>query len=103
MATKKKPEVSEEELEQEVPGEAEEKPAKKDKWAQMETVTTPRKQKHDYYYVCVNDRRFEIPADGKPHEMPLPIAEVLQQTIEAEYAAQDFAEGLPNRGEPNQK
>ena len=39
----------------------------------------------------------EIPADGKPHEMPRPIAEVLRQSIEAENAAQDFAEGLPNR------
>lgn len=98
MATKKKPEVSEEEaLEQEVPAEAEEKPAKVNKWDQMETVVTPRKQKHDYYYVCVNDRRFEIPADGKPHEMPRPIAEVLRQSIEAENAALDFAEGLPNR------
>ena len=48
MATKKKPEVSEEEaLEQEVSAEAEEKPVKEDKWAQMETVVTPRKQKHD--------------------------------------------------------
>lgn len=73
-------------------------PVKQSEWDIMETVMTPRKSKHDYYYVCVNDRRFEIPADGKTHEMPLPIAEVLRQTIEAENAAQDFAESIPNRG-----
>ena len=74
----------------------EQKPASK--WDQMETVMTPRKSKHDYYYVCVNDRRFEIPADGKAHEMPHPIADILRQTIEAENAAQDYAESMPNRG-----
>ena len=78
--------------------EATEEPAKVNKWDIMETVMTPRKSKHDYYYVCVNDRRFEIPADGKAHEMPHPIAEVLRQTIEAENAAMDYAESIPNRG-----
>ena len=100
MATRKKTEVTEEVLDQaEVIEEAaeEEKPAVKSKWDEMKTVRTPRKSKHDFYYVCVNDRRFEIPADGKEHEMPLPIAEVLLQTLDAEAAADDFAEGVPNR------
>jgi len=101
MATRKKTEVTEELLEQaeviEEAEAAEKVPAKVDKWAIMETVRTPRKSKHDFYYVCVNDRRFEIPADGKEHEMPHPIAEVLRQTLDAEAAADDFAEGVPNR------
>ena len=101
MATRKKTEVTEEVLEQaEVNEEAAEEtaePVAKSKWDEMETVRTPRKSKHDFYYVCVNDRRFEIPADGKEHEMPLPIAEVLRQTLDAEAAADDFAEGVPNR------
>ena len=100
MATRKKTEVSEEMLEQPEAieeAEAAEEPAAKSQWDIMETVRTPRKAKHDFYYVCVNDRRFEIPADGKEHEMPKPIAEVLQQTLDAEAAADDFAEGVPNR------
>lgn len=100
MATRKKTEVTEEVLEQaeviEEAAETAEEPAKS-KWDEIETVRTPRKSKHDFYYVCVNDRRFEIPADGKEHEMPLPIAEVLRQTLDAEAAADDFAEGVPNR------
>lgn len=98
MATKKKAEVTEEEVLEQAEAEgtvAEEKPASK--WDEKKTVMVPRKSKWDYYYVCVNDRRFEIPADGKAHEMPLPIAEVLEQTLEAENVAQDFAEGIPNR------
>ena len=100
MATRKKTEVTEEVLEQaEVIEEAAEtaEETAKSKWDEIETVRTPRKSKHDFYYVCVNDRRFEIPADGKEHEMPLPIAEVLRQTLDAEAAADDFAEGVPNR------
>ena len=100
MATRKKTEVTEEVLEQaeviEEAAETAEEPAKS-KWDVIVTVRTPRKSKHDFYYVCVNDRRFEIPADGKEHEMPLPIAEVLMQTLDAEAAADDFAEGVPNR------
>lgn len=104
MAAKKNT-APEEEILQEAPAvpETEAKPEKTEepkvnKWDQMETVRVPRKSKHDFYYVCVNDRRFEIPADGKEHEMPHPIAEVLRQTIEAEYAAEDFAEHIPNKG-----
>ena len=98
MAAKKNT-TSEDEILQEAPAvpEKTEEP-KANKWDQMETVRVPRKSKHDFYYVCVNDRRIEIPADGKEHEMPHPIAEVLRQTIEAEYAAEDFAEHIPNKG-----
>ena len=99
MATRKKTEVPEEELEQEeeIREDAEEVNRPASAWDIKVTVRTPRKSKHDFYYVCVNDRRFEIPADGKEHEMPKPIAEVLQQTLDAEAAADDFAEGIPNR------
>ena len=99
MATRKKTEVPEEALEQEeeIREDAEEVNEPASAWDIKVTVRTPRKSKHDFYYVCVNDRRFEIPADGKEHEMPKPIAEVLQQTLDAEAAADDFAEGIPNR------
>ena len=97
MAAKKNT-APEDEILQEAPAVPEKEEPKVNKWEQMETVRVPRKSKHDFYYVCVNDRRFEIPADGKEHEMPHPIAEVLRQTIEAEYAVEDFAEHIPNKG-----
>ena len=98
MATKKKAEVTEEVLEEELEETvAEAEPAEEDPWKQKVQVRVPRKQKGDYFYVCVNDRRFEIPADGMVHEMPQPIAEVLEATIDAENRALDFAEGIPNK------
>lgn len=69
----------------------------KDPWDEKVTVRVPRKPKGEYFYVCVNDRRFEIPANGLEQEMPRPIAEVLEQSIQAEYKAEDYAAGIPNR------
>ena len=91
MATKKTEEVK--------PAEEETVEVKtRNAWDETKSVRVPRKQKGDYFYVCVNDRRFEIPADGKTVELPLPVAEILEQTLEAEYAAEDYAANLPNRG-----
>lgn len=67
-------------------------------WDIMVTRQIPRKQKGNFFYICVNDRRFEIPAKGQTETLPLPIAEVLGQQIAAEYAADDYAANMPNRG-----
>lgn len=69
----------------------------KDPWKEMLKVRVPRRPKGEYFYVCVNDRRFEIPANGMEQEMPRPVAEVLEQSIQAEYKAEDYAAGIPNR------
>lgn len=50
------------------------------------------------YYVCVNDRRFQIPANGKTQSLPKPIAEVLKASLEAENAAEEYMESMPNKG-----
>lgn len=97
MASKKAAEIVEE-----VPAVTAEEPVKaeapaKDPWDEKVKVRVPRKPKGEYFYVCVNDRRFEIPANGIEQEMPRPIAEVLQQSIEAEYKAEDYAAGIPNK------
>lgn len=68
-----------------------------DPWTEMVKVRVPRRPKGEYFYVCVNDRRFEIPANGMEQEMPRPVAEILNQSIEAEYRAEDYAAGIPNR------
>lgn len=65
-------------------------------WELTKEVIVPRKAKGDdqSWFVCVNDRRFAVPANGRRQILPLPVAEVLEKAVEAEYAAEDFAEGL---------
>ena len=108
MATKKqqtepKPEEIMEETAAAEP--AEKKPAKPaiiDEWAEEVEMIVPRKMKGDdpQYYVCVNDRRFYVPANGKRQKLPKPIAEVLQQSLEAEMEAEEFADSIPNKTGP---
>lgn len=76
---------------------------KKDPWAEEVEIIVPRKPKSEdqFYYVCVNDRRFSIPADGKKQRMPAPIAKVLQMGIDAEYKAEDFANEMSRQAAEN--
>ena len=97
MATKKTAEaVNEETIDQEEPTA---KKAPKDEWDEEIEMLVPRKPKGDdpQYYVCVNDRRYMIPANGKMQKLPRPIAEVLQESLAAEAEADDYADSLPNR------
>lgn len=93
-----------EELQEEAP--AEEKPAKKAKaaepkseWDEKVEMIVPRKPKGEdqQYYVCVNDVRYAVPANGKMQKLPRPVAEILQDAIEADYKADEFADNIPNR------
>jgi hypothetical protein len=97
MATKKtdKP-VNEEVLEAEET--AQEEPVK-DVWEQEVEMVVPRKPRGDdhQYYVCVNDRRYLIPADGRVQKLPRPVAEVLKESLEAEAEAEEYADRIPNR------
>ncbi len=63
-----------------------------DPWAEEVEVRVPRARAGEppYYYVCVNDRRYQIPADGRKQKMPRPIAEVLEDSINAEFEADKF-------------
>lgn len=95
MATKKTvTEPVEEVLEE---GQAE---APKSAWDEEIEMLIPRKPKGEesYYYVCVNDRRFEIPASGTMQKLPKPIALVLQDSLAAEIKAEEFADSIPNNG-----
>ena len=91
MATKKNPAEAEEMIQ------AEETPEVKDSWSEMVEMIVPRKPKGEdqSYYVCINDRRFLVPADGKMQKLPKPVAEVLRDSLEAEVKADDFADSMP--------
>lgn len=102
MATKRtvKTENEEQLLEQQAEEpEKETESGMKDPWDETVDMVVPRKPKGDdqQFYVCVNDRRYMVPADGKMQTLPQPVAEVLQAAIQAEYAAEDFADHIPNR------
>jgi hypothetical protein len=88
--------------------EAQEAPVKEaakpvDEWDETVEMVVPRKPKGEdqQYYICVNDRRFMVPADGKVQALPRPVAEILQESVQAEYAADDFADHIPNRSGDN--
>ena len=76
---------------------AEETPEVKDSWSETVEMIVPRKPKGEEqsYYVCINDRRFLVPADGKMQKLPKPVAQVLQDSLEAEIKADDFADSMP--------
>ena len=67
-----------------------------DPWAEEIDVFVPRfrKGEDEFYYVCVNDRRFSVPRNGKTQKLPRPIGEVLIMGMEAENKAQDTAESI---------
>lgn len=92
MATRK--ETAAEEVKTEV--KPAEEPAVKDEWDEKVEIRVPRAKagEANYYYVCVNDRRYQIPADGKKQSLPRPIAELLEQSIEAEYEADRYADRM---------
>lgn len=87
---------------QAAPAEEAEEP-KKDEWSQLVDVIVPRKPKGEdpNFYICVNDRRFYIPANGKVQQLPLPVAEVLAASLEDEGKAEDYMDSMPNRDGSN--
>lgn len=84
--------------------EAEKKaPAVVDEWAEEIEMIVPRKPKGEEqsYYICINDRRFQVPANGKMQKLPKPVALVLKDSLEADAEADDFMDHIPNRSGEN--
>ena len=113
MATKKTVEVKAEDIIEAMEDQEPEGPigdkgpegprAKVDAWDEKVNVIVPRKPhgEEQQYYICVNDRRFVVPANGKQQALPRPIAEVLVSSLEAESEAEDFVDKIPNRNGEN--
>jgi hypothetical protein len=79
-------------------------PKIRDAWDETVEMIVPRKPKGEdqQYYICVNDRRYMVPANGRMQSLPRPIAEVLQESLDAEREADDYADSLPNKNGPEQ-
>lgn len=70
--------------------------SKTDPWKVFVNVRVPRKMGagDDDFWVAVNGRTAQIPANGQVQEMKLPFAMALMDALEAEEKAIEFAEGL---------
>lgn len=67
-----------------------------DPWTIKVNVRAPRRSgKEDpWYWICVNGQGVQIPADDKYHEVKLPWAEVLVDTLDAERSAEKFQDSI---------
>ena len=67
-----------------------------DEWKIKVKVRVPRKMGagDDDFWIVVNGRSVQIPANGEVQEMALPYAMALMDALEAEEKAIEFAEGL---------
>lgn len=65
-------------------------------WDVKVSVRVPRRPvgEDSSYWVNVNDRSAQIPANDQIQEMKLPFAEVLMNHLKAENAARDFADNI---------
>jgi len=68
----------------------------KDPWQITVNIRAPRKSGKDdpWYWLNVNGRSVQVPADDKFHELKLPWAETLINSLEAEKYAEDFQDKL---------
>ena len=74
-----------------------------DEWNQFVTINVPRhgKGQEKYFFVSVNHRTCQIPADGKYHKIRKPFAEILMMSLEAEAEAERYAEeDVPHDSSP---
>ena len=105
MATKSKAAPAEETVQAAEPEEKAVKQEEKkyDPWAEEIEMIVPRKPKGEeqFYYICVNDRRFQVPADGKMQKLKKPVAEILKDSLEADWQADEYADHIPNRDGSN--
>ena len=65
-----------------------------DAWGETVSIRVPaRRDSNDkYYWLCVNGRSVQIPANNEYQEMKLPFAEALVNMIRADKHAQSFAD-----------
>jgi hypothetical protein len=73
-----------------------------DIWEEYIDVVVPRhgRGQEKCFYVSVNGRNAQIPADGKMHHIRKPLALALLASLEAEARAEQFAEDLPHDAAP---
>ena len=68
----------------------------KDSWSIMISIRAPRRpaKEDPFYWLSVNGRTLQVPANDKYFEMALPFAACLTEMIAAEWFANDFADSI---------
>lgn len=69
-------------------------------WEERVTVVMPRAKSGEEktLFVCVNGRSFNIPKNGKPQDLPRPIAEVVLNHMNRQDEEAEMLESIPNNG-----
>lgn len=77
-------------------------PKTEDEWEEYIEMFVPRHGhgQEQSFFVSVNFRNAQIPADGKMHKLRKPIALALQASLEAEAKAEKFADEIPHDAAP---
>lgn len=68
--------------------------AGKDPWKETVSVRVPERRDttEKSYWLCVNGRSVQLPANNQYQDMKLPFAEALMKTLQADRHAQRFAD-----------
>lgn len=66
-----------------------------DPWKIKISVLAPRIGKgEDSYWLCVNGKSIQVPANDRYYELALPFAQCLTDEVRARYRAADFADSI---------
>ena len=67
-----------------------------DPWTVKVSVRVPERRDttEKSYWICVNSRSVQLPANNQYQEMRLPFAEALMNTLQADRFAQNFADNV---------
>lgn len=69
-----------------------------DPWKETISIRAPRRpaKEDPFYWLAINGRTMQVPANDKYFELSLPFAECLVNMIHAEYRAADYIESVEN-------
>lgn len=69
-----------------------------DSWNIKISVRAPRRpaKEDPFYWLSINGRTMQVPANDKYFDLPLPFAACLTDMIQAEWMASDYADSIEN-------
>lgn len=67
-----------------------------DEWNVTISIRAPRRpaKEDPFYWLSVNGRTMQVPANDKYFDLPLPFAACMSDMIQAEWFANDYADGI---------
>lgn len=70
--------------------------APNDPWLETVSIRIPRHRKgeEEQHFVSVNGKNFLVAMDGKMHDLPLPVAEIMQAWLDNEVKVDEYKEKI---------